>query len=447
MGEVTCDALLISAPGSGHGKTSITAGLIRHHVRNHRRVIAFKVGPDFLDPMILERASGGTVRQLDLWMMGEHECRRLLYEAACQSDIIVVEGVIGLFDGEPSTADFAKRFGLPIAAVVNARGMAQTVHAIAHGLATFSADIDIDGYIINGVNSDRHETMVAQALLPQSTQYCGSVRSSAASALPSRHLGLHQPGEIDHLDSVLDTLADAVAKTGLIHRHRPVVFQQASSAARETEWLGSSLSGLRIAIAKDDAFAFLYAENVRLLESSGAAVCYFSPIADSHIPPADAVYLPGGYPELHAAKLANNAAMKQALHTHVENGGSIYAECGGLLYLLEDLTLTDGSKHQMCNLLPGSGHMHDRMRALGYQILQIDDAASPVRAHTFHYSSVTNSVSPSAIAKRRVDGLPGESLFKHNRITASYLHVYFPNSVAFAAEVFHSSKEVLVTAG
>src|ERR1700760_2063069 len=218
-----CPALFISAPASGQGKTTITAGLARYHRRLGRRVRVFKTGPDFLDPMILERASGAPVLSLDLWMVGEAACRELLAQAAAQADLILIEGVMGLYDGTPSSADLAAAFGVPVVAVISAKAMAQTFGAVAFGLARYRDDVPVHGVFANRVGSPRHAQMLEEAL-PDGLKWMGSIASAADIELPDRHLGLHQAAEIADLDKRLDKAADALAATPLAELPPAVLF-------------------------------------------------------------------------------------------------------------------------------------------------------------------------------------------------------------------------------
>ncbi|HKJ10636.1 MAG TPA: cobyrinate a,c-diamide synthase, partial [Gammaproteobacteria bacterium] len=285
-------ALVVSAPASGQGKTTVTAALARYHRKQGRCVRVFKTGPDFLDPMVLERASGAPVYQLDPWMGGEAHCRTLLYEAAAEADLVLIEGVMGLFDGGPSTADLAARFDLPVLAVIDASAMAQSFGAVALGLATYRQDLSVWGVVANRVGGVRHADMLA-ASVPASVPFLGALSRDESIALPDRHLGLVQAGEIGDLDQRLEQGAQAVERAGLTALPQPVAFQPAR------EPVGPPLlSGVRIAVARDAAFSFLYTANLDLLQSLGAKLVFFSPLTDACLPPADAVYLPGGYPEL-----------------------------------------------------------------------------------------------------------------------------------------------------
>lgn len=425
-----CPALFISAPASGQGKTTITAGLARYHRRLGRRVRVFKTGPDFLDPMILARASGAPVLSLDLWMVGEAACRNLLAQAAAETDLILIEGVMGLFDGTPSSADLATVFGVPVLAVISAKAMAQTFGAVAFGLARFRPQVPFYGVLANRVGSARHAQMLEEAL-PPGLRWCGYIAGNDEIELPDRHLGLHQAAEIDDLDTRLDRAADALAQTALAELPPPVEF-----GAPVNETLPRLLEGKRIAIARDAAFSFIYPANVTLLQTLGAHIEYFSPLADEALPEqTDALYLPGGYPELHAAALASSARSATTIRAHAAAGKPIVAECGGMLYLLDRLTDTSGATTPMLGLLPGHATMQTRFTALGMQ--QLDSLHGPLTGHTFHYSKLTTPLTPLRSATRPQSDAPGEAVFRAGSIVATYMHAYWPSNPAFTAALFH----------
>ena len=425
-----CPALFISAPASGQGKTTITAGLARYHRRLGRRVRVFKTGPDFLDPMILARASGTPVLSLDLWMVGETACRNLLAQAAAEADLILIEGVMGLFDGTPSSADLATTFGVPVLAVISAKAMAQTFGAVAFGLAQFRPEVPFYGVLANRVGSPRHAQMLEEAL-PPDLRWCGHISGNDEIELPDRHLGLHQAAEINDLDARLDRAADALAQTALAELPPPVEFGTPIEEAPPR-----LLEGKRIAIARDAAFSFIYPANVTLLETLGARIDYFSPLADEALPEhADALYLPGGYPELHAELLAGNTHSAATIRAHAAAGKPVVAECGGMLYLLDELTDTGGTTTPMLGLLPGHATMQTRFTALGMQ--QIDSLHGSMTGHTFHYSKLTTPLTPLRTATRPNLDAPGEAVFRAGSIVATYMHAYWPSNPAFTAALFH----------
>jgi cobyrinic acid a,c-diamide synthase len=426
---ISCPALFVSAPASNQGKTTVTAGLARYHARRGLRVRVFKTGPDFLDPMILERASGAPVYSLHLWMVGEDGCRALLAEAAKEADLILIEGVMGLFDGTPSSADLAATFGVPVLAVIGAHGMAQTFGAVAFGLARYRADLPFHGVLANRVASARHAQMLSEAL-PEGLRYCGHLSNADGLALPDRHLGLTQAAEIADLDARLDRAADAIGQTGLRELPPPVGFEEQARAT-----LPRLLEGMRIAIARDAAFSFIYPANLDMLKAMGATLVMFSPLDDEPVPAdAHALYLPGGYPELHAARLAANSRSAASIHAHVQSGKAIVAECGGMLYLLDSLVDIDGVSHAMLGALPGEAKMQKRLARLAMQ--RIESSRGTRTGHTFHYSSMTTPLSPVLTATHATTGAEGEAIYRHGPITATYMHTYWPSNPAAAAALF-----------
>ncbi|MGZ5075196.1 MAG: cobyrinate a,c-diamide synthase [Methylobacter sp.] len=426
--KTSCPALFIAAPGSNHGKTTITAALARYHLGQGRKVRVFKSGPDFLDPMILEQACGQPVYQLDLWMVGEDECRRLLYEAALEADLILIEGVMGLFDGEPCSADIAELFSVPVLGVIDAAATAQTLGAIAYGLANYRSGLKFAGILANNVASPGHDAMIRQGMPPDLCYFGGMMRDSRF-ALPERHLGLVQAEEVLDLEPRILAAASAIASTGLSVLPELVEF---TAPVQETP--AELLAGVRIGIARDTAFSFIYAANLDLLQRMGAMPIFFSPLADTALPDVDSIYLPGGYPELHLQTLQDNLGMKAALQTHFQQGKPIYAECGGMLYLLESITDKAGNRADMVGLLPGQAIMQARLKGLGCQ-----SAPTPggiLRGHTFHYSLIETPIAPFAFGKHSHRTSEGEAIYQLERLTASYLHCYFASNPAAAAQLF-----------
>jgi cobyrinic acid a,c-diamide synthase len=420
--------LLVSAPASGQGKTSVTAALARAHVRQGRRVRVFKTGPDFLDPMILERASGAPVYQLDPWMGGESDVRARLYEAAGEADLILVEGVMGLFDGSPSSADLAIAYGLPVMAVIDGSAMAQTFGALAHGLATYRPALQLRGVLANRVGSAYHSGLLRDSL-PPGIDWYGALPCDVAMALPERHLGLVAAGELADIDARLDALADAWLAQGAAELPPAVAFDAPREVAAERR-----LEGVRIAIARDAAFAFIYPANLDVLRAAGATLSFFSPVGGEGLPPCDAVWLPGGYPELHIEALAGHASLRRDLHAHVETGRPLLAECGGLLYAVDRLADRDGREGAMAGLLPGRAVLQPRLVALGMQEVRLPEGT--LRGHSFHYAHATVDAEALAIASNPHGGPTAESVYRRGRMTASFVHFYFPSDPDVAARLF-----------
>lgn len=422
-----CPALFVAAPASGQGKTTVTAALARYYRNQGHRVRVFKTGPDFLDPMILEQASGAPVYQLDLWMGDENHCRQLLYAAAGEADLILIEGVMGLFDGERSSADLATLFGIPVLAVIDGSAMAQTFGALAHGLASYRTELPFAGVFANRVASERHYQMLEESL-PRELTLIGWLKRDDDITLPDRHLGLVQAAEIADLDTRIEQAAAALQGiTDILPA--PVTF----SAPQTTDY-PLYLEGVRIAIARDRAFAFLYRANLDVLRASGAKLVFFSLLDDSTLPEADALYLPGGYPELHLKQLAANQTMKAAIQDHHCAGKPIVAECGGMLYLFESLTNVKGETVDMAGLLPGHATMLKKPGNLGLHRVELPEGS--VRGHTFHYSMLESPLTPIATSESARPGRRGESVFREQRLHATYLHLYFPSNPKATTQLF-----------
>ena len=467
----SCPAILIAAPASGQGKTTITSALARLHTRQGRRVRVFKCGPDFLDPYWHTLASGAPVYQMDLWMTGEADCRARLHAAAQEADLIIVEGVMGLFDGEPSAADLAQRFGLPVLAVVDASSMAGTFGALAFGLQHYRPNMPWAGVLANRVASARHADMLARSVRDPA-HYMGAVMRNAAMTLPERHLGLTVASEVTDAMERLDAAADALASTplgmmtlddlqrwsvdfsapetsarGWATECSAQVKEEPAKGAGDTEQSARSpnlrgLQGKTIAVARDAAFCFIYAANLDTLRALGAELVFFSPLADAALPPCDALWIPGGYPELHAQTIAANTALRASLAAHIAAGKPVWAECGGMMALFDTLVTVDGARHAQWGLLPGEVTMHKRLAALGPQQLRL--SRGTLRGHTFHYSTTATPLQASVrTARPDSDPLPddGEAVWQQGAVRASYFHAWFPSCPEAVVELFTAPQD------
>ncbi|HUA81722.1 MAG TPA: cobyrinate a,c-diamide synthase [Dyella sp.] len=423
-----CPALLVSAPASGQGKTSVTAALARWHVRQGRRVRVFKTGPDFLDPMMLARAAGSSAYQLDLWMGGEADVRKRLFDAAGTADLVLVEGVMGLFDGSPSSADLAQQLGLPVMAVIDGSAMAQTFGALACGLAAYRDGLSMYGTAANRVGSAYHAQLLQESL-PSSLQWLGALPRDDKLALPERHLGLVAADELSDIDARLDALADAWSQHATTALPPPIRFEKPTVDA-----VPPSLKGQRIAVARDDAFCFIYPANLDLLREAGAQLRFFSPVAGDALPDCDAVWLPGGYPELHLDALSQRHDLHAALRAHRDAGKPILAECGGLLFALQSLADRDGHEATMAGLLPGRAALQPRLAALGLQGVAMPEGE--LRGHTFHYAQAWIDAKPLAHAFNPNRGPSQEAVYRDRRLTASFVHFYFPSNALAALRLF-----------
>ncbi|MGL6314958.1 cobyrinate a,c-diamide synthase [Vibrio sp. WXL103] len=437
MSRVRCPALVVAAPSSGSGKTTVVAALARYFTLRGKKVRVFKTGPDFIDPAFLALASKHPVYQLDFWMCGEAHCHNLVAQAAAEADLILIEGVMGMFDGECSSADIAAALGIPVLAVIDAGKMAQTFGAVAHGLATYRSDVTMFGVFANRVASSGHSAML-EASLPESLTYLGYLPKDAQVCLPERHLGLVQAQELSDIEARLDQAARLLAGHTDIALPPVVEFELSSQALNPTNLaeknIANSLKGKRIAIAKDAAFSFIYPANSELLQQLGAQLCYFSPVRGDRLPECDALYLPGGYPELYLTELAYNSALKEDIHQHVNADKPLLAECGGMLYLNRTLTDTQGSSAKMCGILAADSVMQSRLVALG----MVEGELMPgetLRGHTFHYSTTCSQERQRCqpISQR---GKPLDPVWQKGNLVASYIHWYFPFNPGLVAKLF-----------
>lgn len=386
---------VIAAPHSGAGKTLVTLGLLRAFARAGYPVSGAKVGPDYIDPAFHALACGEPCVNLDIWAMGPDAVRRLA------SDIrrnLVIEGVMGLFDGADdgwgSTADVAASLGLPVVLVVDARSQGASAAALLHGFKTFRADITIAGVIFNRVASARHGRLLAEAAAKAGLPVLGLLPREDALSMPSRHLGLVQASEQAGIGTAIGKAADFIAA------HADLARIEALSAPlapfdREGAVMPCRLPplGQRIALARDRAFGFAYPHMLDGWYEAGAEIVPFSPLADeAPDEAADAVFLPGGYPELYAGRLAGNGVFLGGLRMAAARGALIYGECGGFMAMGEILIDGDGAAHAMAGLLPVATSFAAPVRALGYRRLEHESPLPwprMLRGHEFHYSTLS----------------------------------------------------------
>lgn len=430
-----CPAIFLAAPASGQGKTTITAAIARYFTLQGKIVRVFKTGPDYLDPQILEQASGQPVEQLDMWMAGEAYCQHMFYNAAKVADLILVEGAMGLFDGEPSSADLAARFNIPVALVMDVKGMAQTSAAIAMGLANYRDDFKVLGLIANNCGSERHAQLISDAL-PDDLPLLATFKRDPDVALPERHLGLVQASEIgEDLNKRFDAGAELIAETALALGLVNDLIEPVEFFEQAIEPIKPTLQGLKIGIARDKAFSFIYDVNLRTLREMGAEYHFFSPLYDKDLPDEmDALWFPGGYPELHAETLASNYAMRSAIMAFCDKEKPVLAECGGFLYCLESLTDLDENFHKMLGVLPGHGAMRGKRGCQGMQTAVLPEGE--VRGHAHHRSRSSGTPEPIGYGRRQRHPAPGEAIYRHKGITATYLHLFFPSNPEVISRLF-----------
>ncbi|WP_323798153.1 cobyrinate a,c-diamide synthase [Nisaea sp.] len=398
--------LIIAAPASGSGKTTITLGLLRALRRKGIDVTSSKVGPDYIDPAFHAAATGRPCVNLDSWAMRPETLAAALDDAP---DFTIVEGVMGLFDGahlgadpaplaDGSTASLARLTGWPVLLVVDAARQAQSVAALVGGFARFDPDVRLAGVILNKVGSEKHQAMLRQALTAAGQTVLGAVRSDAQIARPSRHLGLVQAGEHPDLDAFLDAAADRMSGDLDLDAIMEAAALRATATGVAPAAPPLPPLGQRIAVARDAAFAFSYPHVLDGWRHAGAELSFFSPLGDeAPAPDADTVFLPGGYPELHAARLAAATIFMEGLRAHARAGARIYGECGGYMTLGQALTDADGTVHRMAGLLPHATSFAEPKRHLGYRIATMlaDTPFGPARSiwrgHEFHYAATVGA--------------------------------------------------------
>jgi len=385
--------LVIAAPSSGAGKTLLTLGLLRAFSRAGRKAASAKAGPDYIDPRFHEAASGRVCFNLDGWAMRMPLVQALAAHAAHDSDIVLIEGVMGLFDGsasgQGSTADLAITLGLPVLLVVDAQAQAQSAAALVKGFAGFQEGCHVAGVIFNRVGSVQHEVILRRAMEPLNIPVLGVLQTDESIVMPSRHLGLVQAREHKTLDMLFDRAAELVEKS--IDLDDVVALAREISVVDKTR-ISLPPLGQCIAVASDEAFAFSYPHLLEGWQSAGAQVVPFSPLADEGPDKtAGAIYLPGGYPELHASRLSGNTGFFDGLRQAASRGILIYGECGGFMALGEYLIDAEGLRHKMAGLLPLGTSFAEPGLHLGYRRLVHDNALpwpQHLRGHEFHYSTL-----------------------------------------------------------
>jgi cobyrinic acid a,c-diamide synthase len=388
-------ALIIAAPSSGAGKTTVTLGLLRALRRRGVAVASAKVGPDYIDPAFHAAASGRPCRNLDPWAMRPETLFCQLDRAADGAELLIVEGVMGLFDGAAdgggSTADLAALLGLPVLLVQDVRGQTVSAAAAAKGFATYRDDVRIAAVLLNRIGSPHHADLIRPAFEALGLPVLGALGRNDGIAVPSRHLGLVQAGEQADLAGFLEQAADAIEAAvdldQLMALAQPIVRRGGNSVPIPP--LGS-----HIAVARDIAFAFAYPHVLDGWRAAGAEVSFFSPLADeAPSASADAIYLPGGYPELHAGRLAAAGSFRQGMQAAAARDAIIYGECGGYMTLGAGLVDGDGVRHEMLGLLPIETSYAAPRRHLGYRriALSTDTPLGPLggqyRGHEFHFAS------------------------------------------------------------
>ena len=449
MSKKQMPALLIAAPQSGSGKTTITCGILAALKKRGLRVQAYKVGPDYIDPGYLAAASGRPAHNLDTWLTGADAMKRIFAETADRADIAIVEGVMGLYDGGQngisSSAEIAGILGLPVVLVIDAKAMGESAAALALGFREYDKNINIAGVLLNRLGSDNHRRIVSEAMERIGMAVVGAVPRDDSLSVSERHLGLlpkeenEDKGQLDKLAAVIEKNVDLDALLAIAHK-------STAAAAHDAPKINTTPK-VRVAVAKDKAFSFYYPQSLAELARAGAEIVFFSPLADSSVPEADGIIFGGGFPEMFAARLAANGAMLKSVAAAAAAGTPIYAECGGFMYLTDGLVDFEGNMHGMASVVPARCKMNDRLRTVGYVEAQaLSDnplcrRGTVVRGHEFHFSSMEKETAdfPDAfLFTKKRSGEQYAAGYASGNILASYLHLHFAGDPALAVSFVDS---------
>ncbi len=423
---MTRSKFLIAATSSGCGKTTLSLGLMRALTARGVTVQPFKCGPDYIDTQFHAAACGCTSINLDTFMASENHVREIFRRYSDRADVSIVEGVMGMLDGfdrmRGSSADIARILDIPVVLLVNAASTAYSVAATIYGFTRFVTGVRVAGVIFNRVASESHFSFLKDACADAGVECLGYMRRNDSLVTPSRHLGLTL-GARDDMERYIDNAANAVAEGIDIDRLLEATAMECRPV-NDGECSRSICPRLKVAVARDEAFNFIYEENIRSLLTSphyDVELAFFSPLNDSRLPDADFVYLPGGYPELYADRLEDNESMRQSIRQYAEGGGRIYGECGGMIYLGEEI---DGKK--MCGVLPLTTTMKEARLTLGYRTVAIDGIT--LRGHEFHYSRIADD-SRAEKAQSQQTNVRGHDVatpvYRYKNVIAGYTHLYW----------------------
>ncbi len=440
MNGLVAPRLVVAGVSSGVGKTTVAVGLIKALRKLGLRVAAFKCGPDYLDPTYLSRASGGRSQNLDGWMMGRQAVTATFLRAAEGADISIIEGVMGVFDGaspsgeEGSTAEVAKWLDAPVLLVADTSGMARSVVALAKGFVDFDPELRVAGLACNRVGSRGHLDLLRRAL--PSPPILGGLEKRPTLAFAERHLGLRTAESNAVPEHLLDAWGEEVTAgfdlEAVLHTARSAPLLPALDLSEHPVQ-----PRCRIGLAFDEAFHFYYEDNLRRLEGLGAELVRFSPLSASALPAVDGLYIGGGYPEMHAARLAENQPMRAAIQAFAAAGGPIYAECGGLMYLADGLRTLDKRRHPMLGLIRGEVAVQERLVALGYVEVEtlapslLGPAGLCFRGHQFRYSELLHPPSDAECVytvRRRRGGEAALEGYGKGNVLASYVHAHWASN-------------------
>ena len=453
--------LLVAGTASGVGKTTVTLALLAALRQRGLAVQPFKCGPDFLDTGHQTRAAGRVARNLDTWMLTAEANQSVLRNGARHADALIAEGLMGLFDGKSgsteagSSAEIAKLLQLPVVLVLDASKSARSIAATVLGFESFDAELPLAGVILNRVAGERHYDMLHEAIASScKTKLIGWLPHEPSIAIPGRHLGLQSATERsqNEQDAMIDRLAELAERhfnlDKLLQLHCGMEIDEAASPKASHS---AVCERIRVGVARDEAFSFYYEDNLDSLREAGAEIVRFSPLHEGSLPSdLDALYLGGGYPELHAATLSSNREMLSQIRAFASSGKPVYAECGGMMYLAQTLSLADGNSFSMAAALPISVQMTEKLQQFGYvTVTFLEDCllgpkGTAVRGHSFHYSRIIapHPVAKAYLAAYSISGREEAEGFKLANVLASYIHLHFRANPSLAENFVSAARNL-----
>lgn len=454
------DRVMIAAPKSGSGKTTITCAILQTLKDMGKQVVSYKCGPDYIDPMFHQRVIGIPSKNLDTFFTGENDTRKLLLKNRTGEEIAVIEGVMGLYDGlggvreEGSSYHLAKVTKTPIILVVDAKGMGRSVIPLIAGFLAYDTEHLIRGVILNRMSKSYYEIIKPLIEAELQIRVLGYLAERQQLQIQSRHLGLHLPGEIKEIQRQLEVAAEELQKSVSIE----IIIQIAASAetieiekiTETTEKITSTelITKPLIAVARDEAFCFYYEDNLLLLKEYGADIAYFSPLHDKELPEGSSgLLLGGGYPELYAKELEENTAMRKEIKAAVESGMPVVAECGGFLYLHTAIRDRDGHPYQMAGVLPAACQDTKKLVRFGYIELEEKESnflevGTRIKGHEFHYFDSEKN-GEDCIAIKPVTGRTYPCVIEKENVWMGFPHLYYPSNPSFADHFVKKAEQYL----
>lgn len=454
------DRVMIAAPKSGSGKTTITCAILQTLKDMGKQVVSYKCGPDYIDPMFHQRVIGIPSKNLDTFFTGENDTRKLLLKNRTGEEIAVIEGVMGLYDGlggvreEGSSYHLAKVTKTPIILVVDAKGMGRSVIPLIAGFLAYDTEHLIRGVILNRMSKSYYEIIKPLIEAELQIRVLGYLAERQQLQIQSRHLGLHLPGEIKEIQRQLEVAAEELQKSVSIE----TIIQIAASAetieiekiTETTEKITSTelITKPLIAVARDEAFCFYYEDNLLLLKEYGADIAYFSPLHDKELPEGSSgLLLGGGYPELYAKELEENTAMRKEIKAAVESGMPVVAECGGFLYLHKEIRDRDGHPYQMAGVLPATCQDMKKRVRFGYIELEEKESnflevGTRIKGHEFHYFDSEKN-GEDCMAVKPITGRTYPCVIEKENVWMGFPHLYYPSNPSFADHFVKKAEQYL----